>query len=33
MGSKVVIDENLITGKNPFSSKAIVRAAIAELKK
>ena len=26
MGSKVVIDENLITGQNPFSSKAIARA-------
>ena len=26
IGSKVVIDENLITGQNPFSSKAIARA-------
>ena len=26
MGSKVVIDENLIAGQNPFSSKAIARA-------
>lgn len=26
MDSKVVIDENLITGQNPFSSKAIARA-------
>ncbi len=26
MSSKVVIDENLITGQNPFSSKAIARA-------
>ena len=25
MGSRVVIDENLITGQNPFSSKAIAR--------
>jgi thiJ/pfpI domain protein len=33
MDSKVVIDENLITGQNPFSSKAIARAVIAELKK
>lgn len=33
MGSKVVIDENLITGQNPFSSKAIACAVIAELKK
>ena len=33
MGSRVVIDEKLITKKNPFSSKAIARAVIAELKK
>ena len=26
MGSRVVIDEKLITEKNPFSSKAIARA-------
>ena len=33
MDSRIVIDENLITGQNPFSSKAIARAVIAELKK
>ena len=33
MGSRIVIDENLIAGQNPFSSKAIARAVIAELKK
>ena len=33
MDSKVVIDDNLIAGQNLFSSKAIARAVIAELKK